>query len=88
MKQKETVVANALAATTAIIYIACRILVGLFPDLSFTIAQSWFHGIKLEQLNLWSLTWSSFILGLISSTIMAWAIGCLFASVYSFFAKK
>ena len=55
MKHKPMATANAVAATTVIVYVICRGLVGLFPDLSFTVAQSWFHGIELERLNTWNL---------------------------------
>lgn len=85
--RKPTVLANALAGTTAIIYVVCRLLVGIFPDLSFTVAQSWFHGIGLTKLGSGNLTTESFILGIVSATITAWAIGFVFAYVYNYFAK-
>lgn len=78
---------NALALTTAIVFVLCRLLVGIFPDQSFAIAQSWFHGIGFSQMNVANLTMSSFISGLISSVITAWVIGLIFAKVYKLFAK-
>lgn len=84
---KAYAIPNSLAVTTAIIYVACRILVGLFPDAFFAIAQSWFHGIALSKLGAWSLTLESFILGLISSTITAWVVGFIFIKVYKLFNK-
>ncbi|KKQ29872.1 MAG: hypothetical protein A3H17_01740 [Candidatus Levybacteria bacterium RIFCSPLOWO2_12_FULL_37_14] len=84
---KQYVVPNALAVTTAIIYAACRILVGIFPDAFFTIAQSWFHGIGFNKLSAESLTMSSLLLGLISSTITAWVVGYIFIKVYKEFTK-
>lgn len=88
MKHEPMVTANAAAATTVIVYAVCRILVGLFPDLSFTIAQSWFHGIELSKLSSWDLTISSFILGVVSMAVTAWLIGYLFAFTYNWFLKK
>lgn len=88
MRYKPIVIANSLAITTAIIYVICQVLVGLFPDLSFTIAQSWFHGIELSKLGSWNLTTSSFILGIVSSTITAWIIGYIFVYVYNFIGKS
>ncbi len=87
MKHEPSATANAVGVTTAIVYVICRILVSLFPDLMFTIAQSWFHGIELSRLGSWNLTISSFLTGLVSSTITAWLIGYLFANVYNYFAK-
>ena len=88
MKHDKLATANAAGLTTAGVYVACRILVGLFPDAAFTVAQSWFHGIELQKLGGWSLTWESFFLGLISSTAFAWAVGWCFAHCYNWFVKK
>lgn len=88
MKHSPKATANAAATTVAIIYIVCRVGVSLFPDLSMTIAQSWFHGIQLTQLNELNFSLDSFLLGLVTSTIGAWLVGYLFASLYNYFAKK
>jgi hypothetical protein len=55
--------ANAAGVTTAGIFVACRLLVGILPDFMFTVGQSWFHGIQLTQMGTWNLTMSAFILG-------------------------
>ena len=57
--------ANAAGATTAIVFIACRILVGMLPTFMFSMAQSWFHGIELAQANTWNIPVSTFIFGLV-----------------------
>lgn len=88
MKHNPLTTANAAGLTTAIVFVACRILVGLFPDLFFSIAQSWFHGIALNKLDPLTLTSSTFLLGLVSSAVTAWLIGYLFANLYNYFAKK
>ena len=86
MKTQSYAIPNALAVTTAIVYVVCRLLVGLFPDISF-IAESWFHGIELSKLGNWNLTMSSFILGIISSAITAWIVGYIFIKVYGLLKK-
>jgi hypothetical protein len=78
---KQYVIPNALAVTTAIVFVVCRLLVGLFPDASFTIATSWFHGIGFNKLSVESLTVSSLLLGLISSVVTAWVVGYIFIKV-------
>lgn len=88
MKNNPIIVANAVGATTAIVFVVCRIGVGLFPDLSFTLAQSWFHGIELTKPGSWNLTLESFVLGLISATAGAWLVGYLFSSLYNFSLEK
>lgn len=88
MKHDSKATANAAATAVAIIYIVCRIGVSLSPDLSMTIAQSWFHGIQLTKISESNLTFGSFVLGLTTSTIGAWLVGYFFASLYNYFAKK
>ena len=87
MKTQSYAIPNALAVTTAIVYVVCRLLVGLFPDISFAIAESWFHCIELSKLWNWNLTMSSFILGIISSAITAWIVGYIFIKVYGLLKK-
>ena len=86
MKQ-EYAIPNVLAVTTAIVFILCRVLVGLFPDASFAIAQSWFHGIEISKLGVWNLTMQSFVLGLVSATITAWIVGYIFTKTYKLLVK-
>ncbi len=88
MKHDPMTTANAAATTVAVIYVACRVLIGLFPDLSFVVAQSWFHGIQLTKMNTWNLTMPSFFLGLITATIGAWLVGWCFAHCYNMYLKK
>lgn len=87
MKTQSYAIPNALAVATAIVFVLCALLVGLFPDISFSIAQSWFHGIELSKASSLNITFGSFILGLISSTITTWVIGYIFIKSYRLFAK-
>ena len=87
MKTQSYAIPNALAVTTAIVFVLCRVLVGLFPDAFFAIAQSWFHGMELSKLGSWNLTMLSFVLGLISSAVTAWVVGYIFVTVYKLFGK-
>ncbi len=79
--------ANAVAVTTAITYVACAGFVVLLPDFSLTIMKSWFHGIDLSQIASLTVTPESFIVGLITLTISAWVVGFVFAKLYNIFAK-
>lgn len=78
MKHNPIATANALAATIAIFYVACRMLVFLFPGFMFSIAQSWFHDVKLTRLDSTSLSLSDFLLGFVSSVALAWITGYLY----------
>jgi len=88
MKHDPMATANALATITAGIFVACRLLVGIFPDWFFSVAQSWFHGIELTKLGTWNLTTGNFVLGLVTATVGAWLVGWCFAHCYNFFLKK
>lgn len=88
MKHNPVVSAHAAAATVAVIYIVCRLLVGLFPDLSMTVAKSWFHGIDISKITAWNLSMESFVLGIITATIFAWLAGYLFGWSFEYFSKK
>lgn len=88
MKHNPNVTANAAAATVAVIYVACRLLVGLFPDLMMAVTKSWFHGIDISKISSWNLSIESFILGIITATISAWAVGYLFGWSFEYFSKK
>ena len=87
MKHHPVTTANAVAATTAVVYIVCRLLVGLFPEISMNVARSWFHGIDISKISAWNLSTESFILGIVSATIGAWLVGYLFAKLYNYFLK-
>ena len=88
MKHEPIATANAVAVTTAILFIGCRIFVGLFPGLMFVIAQSWFHGVTLARFDSSNLSISSFLVGLMSSTITVWVVGYVFAKAYNYFLKS
>lgn len=88
MKQNPLVIANAAGITTAIVFVVCRFLVGIFPDLMTNIAKSWFHSFELTTAINGNLTTELFVLGLVTAAITAWLIGYLFAVVYSVLAKK
>lgn len=88
MKHNPMTTANAVAVTTAIVYVVCRLLVGLFPEGMMNIARSWFHGIDISKISAWNLSTESFFLGIISATVFAWLVGYLFANLYNYFTKK
>jgi len=88
MKHDPIVTGHAAGATTAVVYTICRLLVGLFPDWMFSMGQSWFHGIELQNLGSWNLTTGNFVTGLISASVSAWLVGFLFAKSYNMFLAK
>ena len=88
MKHEPNATAKALAVTTAVIYVVCAAAVVLLPDLTMSVAQSWFHGLDLSRISVFNVTWGSFIQGLITATAGTWLVGYLFASTYNYFLEK
>lgn len=87
MKHNPVVTANAAALTIAVVYVVCAVSILLFPGLSMTVAQSWFHGLDLSRISALNVTLGSFILGLVTSTIGAWLVGYLFSWSFEKFSK-
>lgn len=86
MKLNEKALANASAVLVAIIYAGCALFVAVLPDFSKAVAGSWFHGIDLDSI--WTGTpRGNFVLGFVSSVVLAWLAGWAFARVYNKFAK-
>ena len=79
---------NAAAATTAVVFVACRLLVGVFPNFMFVIGQSWLHGVQLTKMSTWNVPTGTFLFGLISSSLFVWVVGYVFALFYNYFTKK
>lgn len=88
MKYQTTALANTFAITVGIIYIVCALAIALLPDLTMTIAKSWFHGIDLSKIYYQNITPGSLVLGFVTSIVGAWLVGYLFATIYNLSVKK
>jgi hypothetical protein len=88
MKHDPLATANAAAATTAIVYIICRLAVGIAPKLTMNIAKSWFHGIDISKISAWNMSAESFVLGIITATFGAWFVGYVFAHLFNAFLQN
>ena len=88
MKHNPMATAHAAAVVTAIIYVVCRQAFVWLPELSMSIARSWFHGIDINKIATTTIPADNFILGLVTATVGAWLVGYLFAKLYNGFAKK
>lgn len=86
MKYQPMATAHAVAVTTAIVYVLCRILVGINPNFMFEIARIWFHTAQLQVRAPGGM--DTFIVGLVTSTVFAWLVGYLFAYCYTLFMRK
>lgn len=88
MKHDPRATASAAALTVGVLYVVCRVAVGMFPNFSYMVMQSWFHGLEITQPARWSLTLPAFVLGLVTAMAGAWLTGWCFAHCYNMFSKK
>lgn len=88
MKHNPFATASASALTVAVLYIVCRVFVGLFPVFSYSVMQAWFHGLSLQTVGRFDLSLASFVLGMVTAAVVAWLTGWCFAHCYNMFSKK
>lgn len=88
MKHDPKASALAVATTTGVIYIVCALSIVLLPGFAMGIAQSWFHGIDITQIQAFNVTVGSFFYGLVTATIAGGLVGWCFAHCYNMFLKK
>lgn len=81
--------ANALTVVMVAVFIICRVAAWLVPDFLFKVGQSWFHTMQLES-NPMSNTFflGTFVLGLISATVVTWVMGYTTIILYNKWAAK
>ena len=86
---KSVAFANAFGLVGLGLYIGCRILTLIVPDLLFAVGQSWFHTFNLEAVRgAAPMDIGEFLLGGITFGALAWVTGYAFAYLYNNFAKK
>lgn len=81
--------ALALATTSAIVYVACVLLVLIFGAQGVSLFAKMFHGIDITKIA--TTTVSSFtdiVTGFVELIIFALLTGVLFAKVYNLFVKS
>ena len=83
--------ATATTVTFLILYIACSILVTLFPDGVVSFFNAWFHGLDLNLLKPPGgkpLTIAQFIGGGIGVVVVAFPAGLVLAATYDFLMAR
>ena len=82
------ILANSVAAVVGVGYVLCRLIAGIAPNFLFTIGQSWFHTINLGSTPaVTSMSFSMFVLGLVSSVIVGWVAAYATAELYNRWEK-
>lgn len=85
---KSIPLANSIAVVTAAVFVICRLLAALTPNFIFAIGKSWFHTINFDSARVdSSLSVGAFVLGLVSSAVVAWVVAYATAELYNRWAK-
>lgn len=79
--------ANAATVVGAVVFVVCRILVGVMPNGMYQVAQSWMHSVAVTP-SMMNGGASSWLLGIISMVVVVWLVAYAFASLYNSWAKK
>lgn len=76
-------VALTLAIVSAILYIACALLIAIAPDFTMNLFSNLFHGIDISKITSTSVSFGGVLLGLIEIIAYALIAGWLFALIYN-----
>jgi len=79
--------ANAVAVVSAGFFIVCTALSYVLPDLTTALVESWFHNFGLSSVKPIQLSLNSFILGLVSFTLVSWVTIYITIELYNKFIK-
>lgn len=79
--------ANAIAIVSTIFFVVCAALTYLFPGLTGIFVESWFHNFGLSAVKPIQLSLNSFVLGLVSFSLVSWITTYIAVEIYNKLAK-
>lgn len=80
--------ANAFTVVMLGLYVACRVLSLIAPDLLFAVGQSWFHTFSLGSARtVVPMEFGTFLLGGVTSGALTWVAAYTGAYLYNRFVK-
>lgn len=81
--------ANAFTLVGLGLYVICRVLSLIIPDLLYAVGQSWFHTLSINSvMTVTPMDISTFLLGGITFSGLIWVSAYTAASLYNNFTKK
>ncbi len=85
MSLKPIALANASAATAAVLWIICSLFVSSMPSMMMDMTGHMLHADLTSQM--WTMTMIGFVFGLILWAVTCWITGWLLATFYNKFAS-
>ena len=77
-----------LAATVGLFFIGCTIFSQIAPGLYSQVFESWYHNAMTKPAETASFDIAKVLLGFVSSTLVAWLMGLVWASIYNAWNSK
>lgn len=85
---KPIILANSLTTVALGLYVVCRVLSIIAPDILFNVARSWFHTFSLEALRgTTQLELGTFVFGAVTLAILTWLTTYVSATLYNKWSK-
>ena len=85
---KPIALANASTVVALGIYVVCRIVSLIAPDLLFSVSQSWFHAFSMESvISVTPMNIGTFIFGAVMLSVLVWLTFYSAAILYNKLAK-
>ncbi len=85
---KPIALANASTVVALGVYVVCRVVSLIAPDLLFSVAQSWFHTFSTESVrSVTPMNIGTFIFGAVTLSILVWVTIYSGATLYNKLAK-
>ena len=89
MKLNEMAFANAFTVVGVGLYVLCRVLSLVAPDLLFSVGKSWFHTFSLDSVRtVVTLDIGTFVLGGVTLGVLTWITFYAGAMVYNNLVRK
>ena len=85
---KPTILANTLTTVGVGLYVACRVLSLIVPDLIFNVGKSWFHTLSLDALQATApFDIGTFLFGAVTFGVLTWVTAYASVVLYSQWSK-
>ena len=80
--------ANAATVVSLVLYVICRALTLLAPDLVFAIGRSLFHTLNVDAMKATTaFDLGSFVIGAVTLAIVVWVSAYALAAIYNRFSQ-
>lgn len=85
---KPIILANSLTTVALGLYVICRVLSIIAPDILFNVGRSWFHAFSLDALqDATPFELGTFVFGAVTLAILTWVTTYASAALYNNWSK-